>query len=133
MPVSVRLGIVLIGSLALAPLTTACKQGEREATSPKPATSEKVPAAVDPTAQGSIHDPDLPGPAELTRRITQFAPVELTAPVADLPESERKALDAIIDAAERLDPVFDRQAWLRSAMTKQIGRASCRERVCHRV
>lgn len=47
----------------------------------------------------------------LPERVGQFAVAELSAEVADLPESERKALDELIEAAKLLDPVFDRQAW----------------------
>jgi hypothetical protein len=119
MPISSRLGIVLIGPLPFIGLAAGCKQDERELATAKRPPEQTPAAAVDLSAQPPLRDPDLPGPAELTRKIAQFAPVELTAPVADLPESERKALDAIIDAAELLDPIFDRQAWLRSAMTRR--------------
>lgn len=49
----------------------------------------------------------------LQDRLDQFAPAELTADVAGLPENERQALSTIIEACALLDPVFDRQAWAR--------------------
>lgn len=49
--------------------------------------------------------------ADLQARLRQFAVAELIANVDALPESERKALDELIAAAELLDPIFDRQAW----------------------
>lgn len=49
--------------------------------------------------------------AVLEAEIARFAPVVITADVSGLPESERKALDALIEAARLLDPIFDRQAY----------------------
>ncbi|WP_437276230.1 hypothetical protein WME90_33970 [Sorangium sp. So ce375] len=47
----------------------------------------------------------------LSDKVKQFAPARLTADVGDLPESERRALDKLIEASRQLDPVFDRQAY----------------------
>lgn len=49
--------------------------------------------------------------AALEKKMQQFAPAVITADVSDLPDSERKALDAIIDASRHLDQVFLRQAY----------------------
>lgn len=47
----------------------------------------------------------------LGARLAQFTPAELTAPIEDLPASEKKALDLLIQASRELDPIFDRQAY----------------------
>jgi hypothetical protein len=44
-------------------------------------------------------------------KVNQYTPARITADVSHLPPSEREALDRLIDAARRLDPIFDRQAW----------------------
>lgn len=43
---------------------------------------------------------------ELALRLAGFAPAVITADIADLPASERAALDRIIEASRLLDPVF---------------------------
>ncbi|ACY15038.1 dipeptidyl-peptidase 3 family protein [Haliangium ochraceum] len=48
----------------------------------------------------------------LSAKIAGYVPVQITADVAHLPEAERQALDALIDAARLLDPIFDRQVYL---------------------
>jgi len=53
----------------------------------------------------------LPTAAELASRTARFAPVALSADVSRLPESERRALAAILDASRLLEPIFDRQAF----------------------
>jgi hypothetical protein len=79
---------------------------------------KKAPAKAPPAAAASddaagAEKPASPAsPAEaLQAKVDQFAPAELTANVASLPENERQALDELIAAAKLLDPVFDRQAW----------------------
>lgn len=47
----------------------------------------------------------------LPARVEQFAIAELGADLSDLPESERNALNKLIEAARLLDPLFDRQAY----------------------
>ncbi len=47
-------------------------------------------------------------------KVAQFAEAELTADVAALPDSEREALEKIIEAAKLLDPVFDRQVYVQN-------------------
>lgn len=47
----------------------------------------------------------------LARRISQFAPTDLSADVTHLSENDRKALDKLIEAAKLLDPLFLRQVW----------------------
>ena len=41
----------------------------------------------------------------------RFAPVDLTADVASLPENERRALAKIVEAAKTFDTLFLRQVW----------------------
>ncbi len=75
------------------------------------------PAPVTEPADGPKHpaaDPEPQEPdeaAQLEARIAQFAVAELTADLSSLPDSERKALMTLIEAARLLDPIFDRQAW----------------------
>ncbi|MCG8418371.1 MAG: hypothetical protein MJE77_10555 [Proteobacteria bacterium] len=49
--------------------------------------------------------------AELEQKIAQFVPIVVTADVSSLPERERKALDALIEASRLMEPIFDRQAY----------------------
>jgi len=44
-------------------------------------------------------------------KLAQFAQAELTTDVSTLPETEKKAMKAIIKACALMDPIFDRQAW----------------------
>jgi hypothetical protein len=48
---------------------------------------------------------------ELETRTARFAPVELTADVASLPENERQALGRLVQAARVFDGLFLRQVW----------------------
>jgi hypothetical protein len=54
---------------------------------------------------------DLPDAAALAKLEAQFAPVEIRVDLGRLPESERKVLGKLIDAARILDAVFLRQVW----------------------
>lgn len=56
-------------------------------------------------------DPALDEVAALQARIDQFAVAELGVDTSALPESERKVLLTLIEAAKSLDPLYDRQAW----------------------
>ncbi len=49
--------------------------------------------------------------ARLAARTARFAPVAIGADVQKLPESERKALSKIVDAARILDTLYLRQVW----------------------
>jgi hypothetical protein len=55
--------------------------------------------------------PELPDAAALAKLDAQFAPVELRVDVSRVPESERKVLAKLIQAAKVLDGVFLRQTW----------------------
>jgi hypothetical protein len=48
---------------------------------------------------------------ELETKIARFAPVDLTADAAALPENERLALTRLIQASKMLDALFLRQVW----------------------
>jgi hypothetical protein len=61
--------------------------------------SATPPAAVDPAV------------AAITAQAARFAPTDLTADVAALPESERRALAHMIRAAQVMDALFLRQVW----------------------
>src|SRR5690606_16048511 len=47
---------------------------------------------------------------DVQSRIQQFAPAKIGADVSKLPQSEKAALEKLIEASRLLDPVFDRQA-----------------------
>jgi hypothetical protein len=53
----------------------------------------------------------VPGLTELARLEAQYAPVELRVDVTKLPESERKVLARLVQAARLMDAVFLRQTW----------------------
>jgi hypothetical protein len=52
-----------------------------------------------------------PTAAELKRQTARFAPVDIQVNVSSLPDSERRALAKILQAARIMDPLFLRQAW----------------------
>lgn len=71
---------------------------------PRPEPTPAPPVVIEP--------PREPTPEEQLRaKLDRFVGVELTADVAALPASERKALDKLIEAARLMDPIYDRQAW----------------------
>ena len=47
----------------------------------------------------------------MQKKINQFAPIDLTADISFLEDSEKQALDQLIAAAKLLNPVFNLQAW----------------------
>jgi hypothetical protein len=53
----------------------------------------------------------LPTAPELQRMSARFAPVDIQADVSKFPESERRALAKIVQAAKIMDPLFLRQVW----------------------
>ncbi len=79
--------------------TKAADPGPATTTAPAPAAAEQRPAwaRID---EGAWKE-----------RLSRYARVELTADISKLPESEKAALQEIIEASRLLDPVFDRQAW----------------------
>jgi hypothetical protein len=85
---------------------------------PKADTEEPEPAVVAPQPDPSETSSDeyalvAPGldAASVARKVEQFVPVVIEADLSHLPESERQALTKLIEAAQLLDPVFDRQVW----------------------
>lgn len=59
-------------------------------------------------AMGASKFPDVTALKKMTARL---APVDITADVSKLPESEKAALARIIEAAELMNPLFLRQSW----------------------
>ncbi len=53
----------------------------------------------------------VPGLAELARLEAQYAPVDLTVDVSQLPEGERQALSRLVQAARLMDAIFLKQTW----------------------
>ena len=66
------------------------------------------PSPAPPTASTPPADPVA---AALEVQAARFAPTDLSADVATLPESERKALAHMIRAAQVMDALFLRQVW----------------------
>ena len=83
-----------IALLVLAALAAACS-GPASAPSAPAATPERV-------------DPVM---TTLATQTARFAPTDLSADVASLPESERKALAHMIRAAQVMDALYLRQVW----------------------
>ena len=86
-------------------------------------TSIACSTAPAPGARPAVSAP-APRPAsaaeiELTAKVAQFAPAELTADISTLPASEKAALALIIEASMLLDPIFDRQAWASNPAHRQ--------------
>ncbi|MCR9163799.1 MAG: dipeptidyl-peptidase 3 family protein [Nannocystaceae bacterium] len=95
-------------SLAALLVLCACNVGGSVSASTKP------PAAAPPAAEdeGEGEAPERTSPAaSMQAKVDQFAVAELTADISSLPQSERDALEALIEASKHLDPIFDRQAW----------------------
>jgi hypothetical protein len=86
---------VLVTSLGV--LTSIAPGCSREA--PEPAVQTTQTAATEPETQ------------RLETMAARFAPVELTADVSTLPESERQVLAKLIAAAKVFDALFLRQVW----------------------
>ncbi len=62
-----------------------------------------------PSAPAAERAPDL---ATLTKISRRLAPVDLGADISKLPPSERKALRGLVRAAQLMDSLFLRQAWV---------------------
>ena len=80
-----------------------------------PLAAAAVITAACASSQMEVKEPTMAADplAQLSARLEQFAPAPLTTDVSTLPDDERRALSAIIEACALLDPVFDRQAWAR--------------------
>ncbi len=75
---------------------TACGRGDG---APDAASTAAAPALVDP-AVAAIHT-----------QSARFAPTDLTADIAALPETERRTLAHLVRAAQVMDALFLRQVW----------------------
>src|SRR3954471_21568647 len=53
----------------------------------------------------------IPSTRELADMTGRFAPADIRADVAALPDNERRALAKLVDAARLMDSLFLRQAW----------------------
>ena len=69
--------------------------------------SEDAPSTVAQT-QTAAADSEV---QKLEAAARRFAPVDLTADVASLPDNERRALAKIVEAAQTFDTLFLRQVW----------------------
>src|SRR5512143_1880125 len=64
-----------------------------------------------PVLAPALRAADVPDEARLRAMSARFAPVAIGADVSSLPESERRALVKMIEAARVLDGVYLRQVW----------------------
>jgi hypothetical protein len=81
-----------------------------------------APFAGEPSVQETS---TVPGVAELRAMTARFAPVDIAADVAKLPDSERRALAKLIEAASIMDALFLRQAWSgNDALLQELSRAA---------
>jgi hypothetical protein len=63
----------------------------------------------------------LPSTREVAVMASRFAPADIRADVSALPESERRALAKLVDAAKLMDSLFLRQVWAgNDAMLQQL-------------
>lgn len=99
-----------ICALACALLLTACKGNDAAPQSP-PSEKNTADTTAAPDTKPESKPDSMDESAQLATKLAQFAHAVITADVANLPENERKALDALIEAARHLDPIFDRQAY----------------------
>lgn len=99
--------MIAVGGLGLG--VAACKEA------PPPQAGSGAPSEQ-ASPQGS---PEGAGAIDLASRIARFVPAELTADVSVLPDSERQALEKLIEASKLLDPIFDRQAWAGNPQLEQ--------------
>jgi len=81
-----------------------CAHSDDKPTDPPPPEPAAAPAEEASSSTTTA-------PSDLAARISRYATPELSADIGALPDSEKQALAAIIDAARALDPIFDRQAW----------------------
>jgi hypothetical protein len=80
-----------------------------------------VAAHGDSTLQEPV--PTYPTAAELRTMTARFAPAEIGADVSRLPDSERRALRKLVDAARIMDALFLRQVWAgNDALLQELSR-----------
>jgi hypothetical protein len=67
----------------------------------------------------------MPSTAELQVMTARFAPAEIGADIASLPDQERRALAKLVEAAKLMDSLFLRQVWAgNDAMLQDLARAA---------
>jgi hypothetical protein len=71
---------------------------------------ETISCSAPSSSTGSGPEPCAES-ARLERTAARFAPVDLGADVAELPDTERKALSKLVSVARTMDALFLRQAW----------------------
>ena len=100
-----------LGSFVALTLISACASRAAE---PPPATSTAgtpASAPVETPAPAQAAAEPHADPKLLAEIVSRYATPVLTADISQLPAEEKAALDAIIQAARELDPVFERQVW----------------------
>ena len=70
-----------------------------------------APAGDQPVNNLVQTDESLPSVREVATMASRFAPADIRADVSSLPESERRALAKLVEAARLMDSLFLRQVW----------------------
>ncbi len=70
-----------------------------------------VVACAPPGDDAAMVESDLSGAGDVAERLARYAPTELSADLAGVPESELEVLKEILEAARIMDEIFLRQVW----------------------
>ncbi len=75
-----------------------------------------IPCAVAAAGGAPVNDlvqnaESIPSAQEVAAMASRFAPADIRADVASLPDSERRALGKLVEAAKLMDGLFLRQVW----------------------
>ena len=88
------------------------------------ATAGIIAAAGDVPVSNSVQTAEaIPSASQIATMAARFAPADIRADVSTLPESERRALAKLVDAARLMDSLFLRQVWAgNDAMLQELSR-----------
>src|SRR5262245_17412549 len=83
-----------------------------------------IAAAGDPPVSNSVQTAEaILSASQVATMAARFAPADIRADVSTLPESERRALAKLVDAARLMDSLFLRQVWAgNDAMLQELSR-----------
>jgi len=88
------------------------------------AAAGMIAAAGDVPVSNSVQTAEaIPSASQIATMAARFAPADIRADVSTLPESERRALAKLVDAARLMDSLFLRQVWAgNDAMLQELSR-----------
>jgi Peptidase family M49 len=83
-----------------------------------------IASAGDVPVSNSVQTAEaVPSASQIATMTARFAPADIRADVSTLPESERRALAKLVDAARLMDSLFLRQVWAgNDAMLQELSR-----------